>query len=67
MALATFFYTASLIIRLPGIAIRYYYRRSRALGLFKNEMIAHGIPPGDAEKISGGYPFRLSDIVRMLR
>ena len=66
-SLTTFFYTARLVLSLPSIAVRYYIKRRRAVGLFKKELIAYGISTPDVEEIAGVYPFKMGDMLKMLR
>lgn len=66
-SLATFFYTARLMLSLPGITVRYCIKRRGAVGLFKKELIAYGLPPRDAEEIAGVYPFKMGDMLKMLK
>jgi len=55
------------MLSLPGITVRYYIKRRRAVGLFKKELIVYGLSPRDAEEIAGVYPFKMGDMLKMLR
>jgi len=64
--LTTFFYMARMALSFPGIAINFYFKRKRAVGFFKKELIANGVSSLEAEEIAEMYPFKLSDMFRML-
>ena len=59
--------TARLMLSLPGIAVSFYLKRRRAVGLFKKELMARGLSPRKAEEIAGAYPFKMGDMLEMLR
>jgi len=56
-----------LILSLPGMVLRFYFRRRRALGQFKRELIASGISSGEAEELADVYPFKLEEIMSLAR
>jgi hypothetical protein len=66
-ALATILYTARLILSLPGIATCFYIKRRRAVDLFKKELISKGLSRQEAEEIARAYPFKMGDMLGILR
>jgi hypothetical protein len=66
-ALTTFFKTAKLIISLPSIAIYFYFKRKRAVALFKKELMANGMSRCKAEEIAKAFPFKMGDMLKILR
>jgi len=66
-SLATIFYTTKLILSIPGMALRYYFRRRKARDLFKRELTASGMSARDAEEVAEVYPFKMREILRLGR
>jgi len=66
-ALATIFYTVKLALSLPGVAVSFYFKRRRAVGLFKETLMAEGLSRRAAEEIAEAYPFKMGDMLGMLR
>jgi len=54
-----------LILSLLGIAVRYYFKRRKALGQFKRELIASGLSPQEAKELTNVYPFKFGEIMRL--
>jgi len=67
VALSTTFFILKLIIRLPGMLISYYLRRRSALGRFRRELVAQGVPPREARELGKLYPFKLGDVISVAR
>ncbi|TRO46962.1 hypothetical protein E2P65_05070 [Candidatus Bathyarchaeota archaeon] len=63
----TIFYSSALLLRAPGMLIKYKMRRRGAVNTFKRELIACGVPVGEAEKLSRAYPFDLGDLMSLMR
>lgn len=63
--LTTILYFFRLIFSLPGIVTSFYLKRRRAVKRFREEMIACGIPPEEAEELSKMYSFGIRDIMRL--
>lgn len=63
----TIFYSSALLLRAPGMLIKYKMSRRGAVNTFKREMIACGVPVGDAERLSRMYPFDLGDLMSLMR
>lgn len=66
-SLTTFFYMTKLILILPGIFVRYYFKRRKALGQFKRELIASGLSQQEAKELANVYPFKLGEVVMLAR
>ena len=67
VALSTTFFILKLIFRLPGMLISYYLRRRSALGHFRRELVAQGVPPREAKELGKLYPFKLGDVLTVAR
>lgn len=65
--MALFFITLQLALRLPGMALRYYFKRRGARARFKNELVASGLPQDVADELASSYPFKLGDMMRMAK
>ena len=63
--LTTIFNFFRLIFSLPGIVASFYLKRRRAVKRFREEMIACGVPPEEAEELSKMYSFGIRDIMRL--
>ena len=63
----TIFYSSSLLLRAPGMLIKYKMKRRGAINTFKREMIACGVPVGEAEMLAREYPFNLGDLMSLMR
>ena len=63
----TIFYSSALLLRAPGMLIKYKMRRRGAVNTFKREMIACGVPVGEAEELAREYPFNLGDLMSLMR
>ena len=63
----TIFYSSALLLRAPGMLIKYKMRRRGAVNTFKREMIACGVPVWEAEALSREYPFNLGDLMSLMR
>ena len=61
------FFILKLIIRLPGMLISYYVKRRRAVGQFRRELVAQGVPQDEAKELGNLYPFKLSEILTLTR
>jgi hypothetical protein len=66
-ALHTIFYFMKMIFSLPDLAFSYYMKRRRAVSRFKMELIACGVPPGEARELAKLYPFKLRDAMNLAR
>lgn len=66
-ALATIFYTARIMLSLPVIATIFYLKRKKAVDLFKKELIAKGLSRKEADEIAQAYPFKMGDMLEILR
>jgi hypothetical protein len=67
VALSTTFFILKLIFRLPGTFISYYLRRRSAMGRFRRELVAQGVPPREARELGRLYPFKLGDVITVAR
>lgn len=66
-SLTTFFYMTKLILSLPSIVVRYYFKRRKALGQFKRELIASGLSQQEAKELANVYPFKLGEVMTLAR
>jgi hypothetical protein len=67
VAISTTFFILKLIFRLPGMLISYYLRRRSAMGRFRRELVAQGVPPREARELGRLYPFKLGDVITVAR
>jgi hypothetical protein len=51
----------------PGLIAGFYLRRRRAVKRFREEMIACGVPPGEAKELARMYSFGIGDIMKLAR
>lgn len=65
--LLTFFYMLKFTFSVPVITIRFWYRRRKAVGLFKKELIAQGLSKKEANELADVYPFKLGDVIGLAR
>ena len=56
-----------LMIRAPGWALNYSMSYKRAKNQFKQQLIEHGIPRGEAEDLAELFPFKMSDLIETAR
>ena len=63
----TIFYSSALLLRAPGMLIKYKMKRRGAINTFKREMISCGVPVGEAEMLAREYPFNLGDLMSLMR
>ena len=63
----TIFYSSALLLRAPGMLIKYKMKRRGAVNTFKREMIACGGPVQEAEELARVYPFDLGDLMSLMR
>ncbi len=63
----TIFYSSALLLRAPGMLIKYKMKRRGAVNTFKREMIACGVPLRAAEELARVYPFNLGDLMTLMR
>jgi hypothetical protein len=63
----TIFYSSALLLRAPGMLIKYKIKRRGAVNTFKREMIACGVPVEEAEVLAREYPFNLGDLMSLMR
>jgi hypothetical protein len=63
----TIFYSSTLLLRAPGMLIKYKMKRRGAVNTFKREMIACGVPVQEAEELARVYPFDLGDLMSLMR
>lgn len=66
-ALSTFFYFLKLVFSLPRLILGFYLKRRRAVRRFREEMIACGVPPVEANELSKMYSFGIGDMMKMAR
>ena len=66
-ALSTFFHIMKLTFSFPGLIAGFYLRRRRAVKRFREEMIACGVPPGEAKELARMYSFGISDVMKLAR
>jgi len=66
-ALSTFFHILKLSFSFPGLIVGFYLKRRRAVKRFREEMIACGVPPGEARELAEMYSFGIGDIMRLAR
>jgi hypothetical protein len=66
-ALSTFFHIMKLTFSFPGLIAGFYLRRRRAVKRFREEMIACGVPPGEAKELARMYSFGIGDIMKLAR
>lgn len=55
------------MLSMPGMSVRFYFKRRRAVSLFKKELISNGLTNLEAEWLAEVYPFKLSEMLKMLR
>jgi hypothetical protein len=65
--LKTTFFVIKMMFRFPFFVFSYYFRRRKAVGLFRKELIESGVPPLEAKKLADVYPFKLGDIIKAAR
>jgi hypothetical protein len=63
----SFFRLMGMGLSLPIYYTRYHIARRRAVGAFKRELIASGVPPVEADELASLYPFKLGDLMDMTR
>ena len=63
----SFFRLMGIGLSLPVYYTRYRIARRRAVGAFKRELIASGVPPMEAADLASLYPFKLNDIMDVAR
>jgi hypothetical protein len=63
----SFFKIMGMGLSLPIYYTRYLIARRRAVGAFKRELIASGIPPMEAEELASLYPFKFGDLIGIAR
>lgn len=63
--LSTVFYFFRLTFSLPGLVAGFYMKRRRAVKRFREEMIACGVPPEEAEELSKMYSFGIREIMKL--
>ena len=56
-----------LMVRAPGWALNYSMSYKRAKNQFKQQLIEHGVPRGEAEDLAELFPFKMSDLIEMAR
>ena len=66
-ALSTFFYITKLVFSFPRLVTGFYLRRRRAVKRFREEMIASGVPPGEANELAKIYSFGIRDVLKLAR
>ena len=66
-ALSTFFHFMKLAFSFPRLIAGFYLRRRRAVKRFRDEMIACGVPPGEAKELARMYSFGLGDVMNLAR
>ena len=66
-ALSTFFHFLKLTFNFPRLIINFYLKRRRAVKRFREEMIACGVPPGEAKELAKMYSFGIGDIMNLAR
>ena len=66
-ALSTFFHIMKLTFSFPRLIAGFYLRRRRAVNRFREEMIACGIPLGQAKELAKIYSFGIGDVIKLAR
>lgn len=62
-----FFSFIKLAFSFPGLIIGFYVKRRKAVKRFREEMIACGMPPGEAKELAKMYSFGIGDLLRLTR
>ena len=62
-----FFSFLKLAFSFPRLIISFYVKRRKAVKRFREEMIACGMPPGEANELAKMYSFRIRDLLRLTR
>jgi len=63
----TIFYSSALLLRAPGMLIKYKMKRRGAVNTFKRELIGSGFSPLEAKDLADNYPFKLREVIKMTR
>lgn len=66
-ALSTFFHFLKLVFSFPRLIVNFYLKRRRAVKRFREEMIACGVPPGQARELAKMYSFGIRDVMKLAR
>ena len=61
----TIYYMTALLFRAPGMLIKYWLGRRRAVSTFRRELVASGVPHWEAKELSRMYPFKFSDLMAL--
>jgi len=56
-----------LLVRAPGWVLNYSMSYKRAKRQFRQQLLEHGVPPGEANELAECFPFKMSDILSTAR
>ena len=63
----TIFYSSALLLRAPGMLIKYKMKRRGAVNTFTRKMIDCSVPIPEAKELARVYPFDLWDLMTLMR
>ncbi len=63
----TILYSSTLLLRAPGMLIKYRMKLGGTMNTFKREMIACCVPVQETEELARVYPFDLGDLMKLMR
>jgi hypothetical protein len=64
---STVYHGLRVMLKAPGILVRWKLGHRRAKNTFKKELIASGISKYEAKDLAELYPFKLEDIISLAR